>query len=61
MVYTTNQMYQAELLRKVLTDHDIVSSIINKMDSTYKFGDIEVYVKRDHILRAKKLAKEFES
>lgn len=60
--YTTGEMYLAELFKRVLGDHDIEAVIINKMDSVYKsFGDIEVYVRRDQILRAKKLAEEFNS
>jgi len=60
-VYSTNKMYQAELLKRLLLDHDIPAIIIDKMDSTYRtFGDIEVYVMRDRILRAKILVKEFE-
>jgi hypothetical protein len=61
IVYTTNKIYQAELFREVLGDHDIESFVINKQDSSYKFGNIEVYVKRDKILKAKLLVKEFES
>ncbi|MBW1765380.1 MAG: DUF2007 domain-containing protein [Deltaproteobacteria bacterium] len=61
VAYSTNQIYQAEILKEVLSDHDIESIIINKQDSVYKFGDVEVYVKRDQILKAKKLVQEFES
>ena len=62
IAYSTNQMYNAELLKTVLGDNDIESVIINKMDSAYHaFGDIEVYVRQDQILRAKMLAKEFDS
>jgi len=61
IVYTTNQSYQAEIFRNVLSDHEIESFIINKQDSSYKFGCIEVYVKRNHVLKAKMLVKEFES
>jgi hypothetical protein len=61
IVYTTNQSYQAEIFRNVLRNHEIESFIINKQDSSYKFGSIEVYVKRDHVLKAKMLVKEFES
>jgi hypothetical protein len=61
IAYTTNQPYQAELVKRRLEDHDIGAVIINKMDSTYRtFGDVEVYVPRDSILRAKKLVNEFE-
>jgi hypothetical protein len=61
IAYTTNKLYRAELFKRNLGDNDIESVIINKMDSTYRFGDIEIYVKRDNILRAKKLATEFDS
>ena len=61
VAYSTNKTYQAEIFKEVLSDHDIESIIINKQDSTYKFGDIEVYVKQDQILKAKKLVQEFES
>ena len=61
IAYSTRQAYQAEIFTEVLHDHGITSQIINKMDSTYQtFGDIEVYVPDVHILKAKKLAKEFE-
>jgi hypothetical protein len=33
---------------------------VNKQDSAYKFGDIELYVNRDHVIRAKMLIQEFE-
>jgi len=63
IVYTTNQIFQAELLKRNLGDNDIEAVIINKMDSSYvnRIGDIEIYVKRNNILRAKKLAKEFDN
>ncbi len=61
-VYTTNKMFQAEIFKRVLEDHEIKTVIINKMDSSYRsFGEIEVYVKDDHVIRAKMLAKEFDS
>jgi signal recognition particle GTPase len=60
-VYTTNTLYQAELFRNVLGDNGIESFIINKQDSSYKFGVIEVYVKRENVLKAKMLVKEFEN
>ena len=62
IAYTTGEMYLAELFKRILGDHDIEAVIINKMDSAYKsFGDIEVYVRQDKILKARKLAEEFDS
>ena len=62
IAYSTNQMYMAELFKTVLHDNEIESVIINKMDSSYQsFGDIEVHVRQNKIIKAKNLAKEFDS
>ena len=60
-IYSVETPYLADLVRQMLEDHDIPSFIINKQDSFYKFGEIELYVNRDHVIRAKKLIAEFES
>jgi len=60
-IYSAGTLYLAELIRQMLLDHNIPSYIINKQDSFYKFGEIELYVNRDHVIRAKKLITEFES
>jgi hypothetical protein len=59
-IYSIGDSYRAELIRQMLSDHDIPAFILNKQDSTYKFGDIELYVHRDHVIRAKLLIREFE-
>jgi len=59
-VFTTNKPYEAELLRQVLSNHQIHAFIINKQDSAYKFGEIELFVHRDDVIRAKILIREFE-
>ena len=62
MVYSTNQIYLAEIAKQVLADKEIRSIIINKKDSSYNdFGDIELYVNRDFVIKAKALIKEIES
>ncbi len=55
IVYTSNKAYEIELLKKYLADHDIISFSINKQDSSYHFGEIELYVEKDHAIRAKRL------
>jgi len=59
-IYSTNKPYYAELIKQMLSNHHIHSFIVNKQDSVYKFGDIELFVHRDHVIRAKKLIREFE-
>jgi len=59
-IYGTGKPYLAELIKQMLAQHDINAFIVNKQDSAYKFGDIELYVDRDDVLKAKKLIREFE-
>ena len=59
-VFTTNTLYQAEIFKAVLEEENITSVIINKLDSSYlSFGEIEVYVNCDDLLRAKQVATKF--
>ncbi len=56
IAYESKQEYLADIARAVLSDNDIESVIINKKDSIYNsFGDIEVYVNRDNLIRAKQI------
>jgi hypothetical protein len=56
-VYGTNADYQAEILKALLEEENIVSIVVNKQDSSYlSFGEIEVYVKSEDILKAKQVA-----
>lgn len=59
-IYSTGQPYTAELVRQMLVDKNIGAFLVNKQDSTYKFGEVELYVNRDDVIRAKMLIKEFE-
>jgi hypothetical protein len=59
-VYSTNKLYEAEIVRQILGDHGINSFLLNKMDSAYQFGDIEIHVPGEDIMRSKLLIQEFE-
>lgn len=48
----------AELKKAVLAASDIDAIVMNKSDSSYHFGDVELYVKRDNVIRAKKILDE---
>jgi len=52
-------LYKAEMLKSLLEESDIPAVIINKQDSAYLFGDIEVYVKLDDFLKAQQILKTF--
>lgn len=55
MIYSTPLMYQAELVRAVLKGFDIESILLNRKDSAYLFGEIEIFVQPDDVLRAKQI------
>ena len=60
LIFSTGQPYQAEMARQMLADHNIKSFLINKQDSAYKFGAVELYVNRDDVIRAKMFIHEFD-
>ncbi len=59
-IYSAGNLYVAELIRQMLAEHSIHSFIVNKQDSVYKFGEIELFVDRDEVIKAKMLIREFE-
>lgn len=58
-IYSTNQLYEAEMVKNMMGDNGIECVILNKQDSTYRFGEIEVCVPTEGVLRAKQLIIEF--
>jgi hypothetical protein len=54
-IYSTTFTYQAEIIKDLLDTNDIDAVIINKQDSTYLFGTLEIYVERDNTIRSKHL------
>lgn len=56
LLYSSSIIHDVHLKRIYLAENGIESVIINKKDSVYQsFGEIELYVNRDHILKAKQL------
>ena len=60
-IFTSGNLQNAELIRSILAHNDIQSVIVNHQDSLYKFGDIEVCVHRDDVVKATFVLKENES
>ncbi len=54
-LFGSRYLYKAEILKSLLEESDITAVIINKQDSAYLFGDIEVFVKIDDILKAQRI------
>jgi hypothetical protein len=53
LIFSSNKLYEIEIAKSLLLENDIESYIVNKQDSMYFFGDIELYVNINEILRAK--------
>jgi hypothetical protein len=60
IVYITGKRHLAEMAKQILIDNEIDAVILSKKDSSYLFGDIEVYVHENNLEKGKKLIEEFE-
>lgn len=58
-IYTTDKIYDAEMARSYLADHNIDAFILNQKDSAYHFGEILLMVDRDDVIRSKMLMEEY--
>lgn len=54
-VFTHAQQHKAEIVKAVLEENDISSVVVSKKDSLYQFGNYEVYVSHEDVLKALKM------
>lgn len=54
-IFSTSESYKAEILKGLLLENNIEAIIINKKDSAYLFGELELYVRVDNVLKAKRI------
>jgi len=54
-IYSSTLVNDIEILKAVLADYAINAIDINKKDSSYLFGEIEVYVNHNDVLKAKQI------
>lgn len=47
-IYTSSEYYKAEIVRQVLAENEIEAVLMNKQDSQYRFGEVEVYIQKEH-------------
>ena len=52
-IYSTSANYKAELIKGLLDENDIQAVIVNKKDSSYLFGELEIYVMADDAIQAR--------
>lgn len=61
LVYRGNKIHEIELIKAQLQEFNIVSVIVNKQDSVYLIGDIELYVPVNDAFNANQLINKFQS
>lgn len=55
LIFSTANPYKAELLKGLLDENNIDSVVMNKQDSSYHFGELELYVKAGDVVKAKRI------
>lgn len=54
LVYRTSQVHMASIMKLKLEEEGVHVILINKMDTSYNnFGQIELYVNQNDVIRAK--------
>lgn len=43
-IYTSHQFFKSDMVKQILIDKGIDAVVMNKQDTAYKFGEIEVYI-----------------
>lgn len=51
-IFSTGEPYKAELVKGLLQENEIDCIIVNKQDSAYLFGELELYVQADFAVKA---------
>ena len=60
-IFRTSAIHLAEIAKDLLHEENIDAVVINKKDSNYQFGILEVYVERDNAVKAKHILKDVDS
>lgn len=54
-VYGSGFEHKVEIVQAVLKEEEIPSVVMNRKDRAYLFGEVELYVHVDHLLKAKQI------
>ncbi len=58
LIYSAFKVYKIEIIQTLLNEAGIESNVMNKMDSTMLMGDIELYVRNEDSIKAKKIVEQ---
>ncbi|MCK5839416.1 MAG: DUF2007 domain-containing protein [Bacteroidales bacterium] len=54
-IYSSTLLYKVDILKGLLAENNIQSVIVNKKDSVYLIGEIELFVNVEDAFRAKQI------
>ena len=54
-IYTSTDFFKAEIVRQVLIDHEIEAVLMNKQDTSYKFGEVHVHIPQEYAQQASEI------
>lgn len=57
-LFSTSNPVQAEITKQMLEEHGVSAVMMNKQDSSYRFGQVELYVHESEEALAKGLISE---
>ncbi|HRY98477.1 MAG TPA: DUF2007 domain-containing protein [Bacteroidales bacterium] len=57
-IYESDQAWQAGLIEGLLREEDIPCVMLNKQDSLYHIGMLEIYVRPEDVIRAMNIIRE---
>lgn len=60
LIYATTEPWKAALRQGMLEENGLECVVVNKQDSAYLFGEIEIYVKPEQALQARTLLSQTE-
>lgn len=60
-IFITANPVQAEISKQMLEEHGVAAVVINKQDSSYRFGQVELYVHESEEAFARGLITEMET
>ena len=55
IVYSTSDIFQAEVIKQMLLSNSIYAISMNQKDSSYHFGSVNIYTKEKDMKKAKEI------
>ena len=55
IVYSTSDIFQAEVIKQMLLSNNIDAISMNQKDSSYHFGSVNIYTKEKDMKKAKEI------